>query len=101
VSNTTLIVVVALITFASRATFLLRPAQSEALSNSRFLSAFPVALFVAIATTGLAAPGGSIAVTPTLWAGVGGIIGALLFRRSVTAVLLVGFGVYWLARLLL
>ncbi len=98
-SNTLLIVIVAAITFASRVVFMAKPLPAQRVKESPFLNAFPVALFVAIATVGLAAPAGTIAMTVTLWAGLGGIAGALLFRRSILAVVAVGMAAYWLARL--
>jgi branched-subunit amino acid transport protein len=98
-SHPVLILFVALITFASRASFMMKPPSSPALRGSRFLEVFPVALFVAFAVSGLAAPGGQLAITPTLAAGAGGIAGAFVFRRSVPGIVTSGLVLYWIARL--
>ncbi|HKX74779.1 MAG TPA: AzlD domain-containing protein [Acidimicrobiia bacterium] len=97
-SSTLLILAVALITFTSRAVFMLRPVAAERVKESGFLNAFPVALFVAIATIGLAAPEGTIAVGPSLAAGLGGLV--WLVRKSILAVVIAGVAAYWLVRLI-
>jgi branched-subunit amino acid transport protein len=66
----------------------------------KFLDLFPLALFIAIATSGLLAPDGTPAVTPGLAAAAGGVIGAMLFKRSLVAVLAVGAALFYLTRLL-
>jgi branched-subunit amino acid transport protein len=66
----------------------------------KFLDVFPLALFIAIATSGLLAPDGTPAVTPGLAAAAGGVIGAMLFKRSLVAVLAVGAALFYLTRLL-
>ena len=98
-TNTALILLVAVITFTSRAVFLVFPLKSERVRDSAFLASFPVALFVTIASVGLAAPEGFLEISPSLWAGVGGLIGAALFRRSILGVVVVGVVGYWVARL--
>ncbi|HUO45412.1 MAG TPA: AzlD domain-containing protein [Acidimicrobiia bacterium] len=98
-SYTPLILLVAIITFSSRAMFLVFPLKSARVRDSAFLASFPVALFVTIATVGIAAPEGVLDVSPSLWAGVGGILGAVLFRRSILGVVVVGVVGYWVARL--
>jgi hypothetical protein len=60
---------------------------------------FPLALFVSLATLGLAAPTGHPQAGIALVAAGGGIAGAALTRRSVLGVLWVGGAAYWLARL--
>jgi branched-subunit amino acid transport protein len=55
---------------------------------------------VVLAVVGLAAPDGELEMTPALMAGVGGVAGAFLFKRSVLATVLAGAAAYWLARLL-
>lgn len=98
-SHLLLIVVAAVITFASRLSFMIRPLPSDRVKESRFLQVFPTALFVALAVNGFVAPGGNIDLSPALAAGIGGVVGAILFKRSILAV--VGFGLvgYWIARL--
>jgi branched-subunit amino acid transport protein len=99
VNNTLLILVVALITFASRAVFMFRPVAAERVKESPFLNAFPVALFVAIAAIGLAAPDGALTAGPSLAAGLGALV--WLWRKSILAVVIAGMAAFWLARLLL
>jgi branched-subunit amino acid transport protein len=99
-STFALIVAMTVITFASRLSFMLRPVTSVKVKNSSFLDVFPVALFVVLAVVGLAAPDGELEVTPALMAGVGGVAGAFLFKRSLLAIVLAGAAAYWLARLL-
>jgi len=93
-----LILAVAAITYASRVAFLLRPRPVPGGLVGRFLDVFPLALFMAIATSGLGAPGGRIAATPGLAAAVGGVVGAIAFRRSLWGVLAVGGALFYLAR---
>ena len=97
-SNLLLIVIVAVINFATRISFLARPGTRT--SSNRFLEVFPVALFVSLAASDLFAPGGSLAVSPMLVAAGGAILGAVVFRRSMLGVVGVGFAFYWIARLL-
>lgn len=97
-SNLVLILVVAIINFATRFSFLARPGNNR--GSNRFLDVFPVALFVSLAARDLFAPGGSLAVSPMLAAAGGAILGAVVFRRSVLGVVGVGVAFYWLARLL-
>jgi branched-subunit amino acid transport protein len=100
-NNTVLIILVAVVTMASRLVFMLRPVKNGNLKDNRFLAVFPVALFTTIAVTGLAAPGGEPAVSPALWAGLGGALAGWWFRRSVLAVVVGGMTLYWLMGLLL
>ena len=97
-SDLGLVVVVAVITYATRLSFMLRPRLAPAGRLGRFLDVFPLALFVAIAATGLAAPGGSPAATPALAAALGGILGAIVFRRNLWGVLGLGAVFFYLAR---
>jgi branched-subunit amino acid transport protein len=99
VSHFLLIVISGIITFASRASFLLRPMASAKLKKNRFLEVFPIALFVSLAVNGLAAPGGDLDFSPALAAGVGGVVGAALFKRSILGVAVVGIAGYWIARM--
>ena len=98
-SNVVLIVLAAVITFMSRLSFMLRPLPDARVKDSRFLEVFPTALFVALAVNGFVAPGGNLDLSPALAAGIGGVVGAILFKRSILAV--VGFGLVgdWIARL--
>jgi branched-subunit amino acid transport protein len=98
-SHLTMIIVAAAITFASRASFMLRPLPTARVQANRFLAVFPIALFVALAINGLAAPDGILDLTPALAAGVGGTAGALIFKRSILGVVGVGMAGYWVARL--
>ena len=99
-SHLLLIVLAAIITFASRLSFMLRPLDDARVSESRFLEVFPTALFVALAVNGFAAPDGSLELSPALAAGIGGIAGDFLFKRSILGVVGVGLIGYWVARLL-
>ena len=99
-TDLTLILVVAVITFGSRVVFLARRRPVPEGIVGRFLEVFPLALFIALATTGLAAPQGSVAVTPALGGAVGGMIGAAVTRRSLVGTIVIGAAAYWLVRLL-
>jgi branched-subunit amino acid transport protein len=93
-----LILAVAAITFATRIAFLIKPRPIPEGLLGRFLGVFPLALFVTIAAQGLLAPGGSPEVSPALAAGVGGIVGGIVFRRSLWGVLGVGAIVFYVVR---
>ncbi len=97
-SDLALVVAVAVITYATRLSFMLRPRPVPEGRLGRFLEVFPLALFLAIASTGLAAPGGTPAVSPALAAALGGILGAIFFRRNLWGVLGVGAAFFYLAR---
>ena len=97
-TDLTLILLVAAITFGSRVVFLARRHEVPEGVIGRFLEVFPLALFVALATSGLAAPDGSLAVTPALGGAVGGVVGAAVTRRSLVGTILIGAAAYWLAR---
>jgi branched-subunit amino acid transport protein len=100
VSDLVLVVLVAMITYASRLSFMLRPRPAPGGALGRFLDVFPLALFMAIAATGLAAPNGSPEISPALGAALGGVLGAVVFRRNLWGVLVVGAGFYYLTRAL-
>lgn len=99
-SHLVMIILMAVITFATRISFLLRPLPSARIRESRFLHVFPVALRCAgsrrPACSGRSAGG----FTSSLAAGVGGIIGAVLFKRSILGIIATGLVGYWIARLL-
>ncbi len=97
-SDLALILAVAAITYASRASFLLRPAPAHEGRSGPFLRLFPLALFVALATVGLVAPDGEPAVTPALAGGAGAVVGAIVTRRSLVGVVVVGAGFFYLVR---
>lgn len=97
-SDLVLVLLVGAITFGSRVTFLLRPRSAPGGVVGRFLEVFPLTLFVALAASGLAAPNGTPEVTEALAAGVGGVVGAVLFRRSLWGVLAAGALAFSLVR---
>ena len=97
-SDLALIGLVAAITYGSRVIFLARRRPVPAGLIGRFLEVFPLALFVALATSGLAAPEGDLSVTPALAGAAGGLAGAKLTRRSLVGTILVGAAAYWLVR---
>ena len=99
-NETLLLVAMAAVTFASRASFLVWRGALPQGPLRGVVRAFPLALFVVLATIGLAAPHGRPSLTPALIAGVAGIIAAVLMRRSLLAVLVVGGGVWWLVTFL-
>jgi branched-subunit amino acid transport protein len=100
VSDLVLVAAVAAITFGSRLAFLIRPRPVPQGALGRFLDVFPLALFVAIAATGMVAPDGEPAVTPALAAALGGVIGAVVFRRNLWGVLAVGMVFFYVTRAL-
>jgi branched-subunit amino acid transport protein len=95
-----MIVLAAAITMASRLSFMLKPLPHARIKESRFLEVFPTALFVALAVNGFAAPAGSLDLGPAIAGGFGGIVGAMIFKRSILGVVGVGLASYWVARLL-
>ena len=99
-SHFILIVLAAVITFASRLSFMLRPLPDAWVRESRFLEVFPTALFVALAVNGLVAPEGTLDFGPALAAGFGGVAGGFLFKRSILGVVGVGLLGYCIARLI-
>ncbi len=100
-SDLLLVIGVGVITYASRVALLAKHRPVPKGGIGRFLDVFPLALFVAIAATGLLAPEGDPAVTPGLAAAAGGIIGAALFRRSLVGILSLGAAVFHLTRLVI
>ncbi len=98
-SDLILILVVAAVTFASRVVFLARRRPVPAGLIGRFLEVFPLALFIALAANGLAAPEGVVALTPALGGAAGGVIGAIATRRSLVGTILIGAAGYWLTRI--
>ena len=99
-SDLALVLAVAAITYGTRVAFLLRPGPAPEGALGRFLDVFPLALFVAIAMTGLIAPEGEPAITPALAAALGGVIGAVVFRRNLWGVLAFGMVFFYITRAL-
>jgi branched-subunit amino acid transport protein len=93
-----LVGLMAIITFASRATFLVWPRPAPGGWWGRFLETFPLALFISLATLGLAAPDGAPEAGIGLVAAAGGVVGATVTKRSIIGVLFAGGAAYWLAR---
>ena len=100
-SDLGLVVGVAVITFATRVAFLVRPRSAPKGRIGRFLDVFPLALFIAIATSGLIAPWGSAELTANLAGAIGGIVGGIVFRRSLWGVLGLGAVCFYAARALI
>lgn len=98
-SDLALILAVAVVTFASRVVFLASPRTEPGGRVGRFLEVFPVALFIALATIGLAAPDGRPEVTVSMAAAAGGIVGGAVFRRSLWGVIAVGAVSFYVVRL--
>lgn len=99
-SDLVLILSVAAITYASRVVLMIRPVPVTGGLVGRFLKVFPLALFISIAASGLLAPLGSPEITPGISAALGGVLGAVLFRRSLWGVLVVGAAVFYATRAL-
>lgn len=97
-SDLALVLTVAVITYATRLAFLIRPRPVPEGPLGRFLDVFPIALFIVIATSGLAAPEGTPAITPALAAAVGGVSGGAVFRRNLWGVLAVGALFFYVTR---
>jgi branched-subunit amino acid transport protein len=100
-SDLALVIGVAVITFGTRVAFLLKPRSAPGGRVGRFLDVFPLALFMAIATSGLVAPWGSSELTANLAGALGGVIGGVLFRRSLWGVLGLGAVCFYLVRVLI
>jgi branched-subunit amino acid transport protein len=98
VSDLALVIVVGAITFGSRLAFLLIPRPIPEGRVGQLLDVFPLALFVAIATSGLVAPEGTPAITPGLAAAAGGVVGGMLFKRSLLGILAVGAVCFYAVR---
>ena len=99
-SDVTLVLAMAAITYGSRAVFLVRPGNAPGGWLGGFLRRFPLALFLSLAAATILVPDSS--VPPDLgYAAFGGAVaGAVAFRRSLPGVLIAGGGVYWAARLI-
>ncbi|HEY5889881.1 MAG TPA: AzlD domain-containing protein [Acidimicrobiia bacterium] len=95
-----LVLGVAAITYGSRVALMTTRWTVPGGWIGRFLDVFPLALFIAIATSGLLAPDGTPAVTPGLAAAAGGVLGAVLFKRSLVGVLAIGAAAFYLTRYL-
>ena len=100
-SDLVLILIAAVITYASRVVFLARPRPAPGGPVGRFLEVFPLALFIALATVGLAAPNGQPEITVSLVAAAGGVVGGAVFRRSLWGVIAVGALAFYVVRALI
>lgn len=100
-SDLAVVLSMAAITYASRAAFMLWPRPIPEGYLGRFLELFPLALFVSIATLGLAAPEGEIDNTIALVAAAGGLLGAVVTKRSFLGVAAFGIVAWWIARAVL
>jgi hypothetical protein len=98
VSELTLVILVAGITYASRLSFMLRPRPAPQGALGRFLDVFPLALFVSLAAVGMVAPDGQLDLTPALAAAGGGVLGAGIFKRNIWGVLITGGLFFYLTR---
>jgi branched-subunit amino acid transport protein len=98
VNDLPLVILVAVITYATRLSFMLRPRPAPGGALGRFLDVFPLALFVSLAAVGMVAPNGALDLTPALAAAAGGVLGAVLFRRNLWGVLGVGAALFYLTR---
>jgi branched-subunit amino acid transport protein len=95
-----LVLAVAIVTYGSRVALFVNPRIVPEGRLGRFLDVFPLALFIAIATSGLVAPEGNPEFSPGLAAAAGGILGAVLFKRSLLGVMAVGAAMFYLVRFL-
>jgi branched-subunit amino acid transport protein len=98
VNDLPLVILVAVITYATRLSFMLRPRPAPGGALGRFLDVFPLALFVSLAAVGMVAPNGALDLTPALAAAAGGVLGAVLFKRNLWGVLGVGAALFYLTR---
>lgn len=71
-SDLLLVVAVAAVTYGSRVVLMAIPLEVPGGLFGRFLDVFPLALFIAIATSGLVAPEGTPEMSPGLAAAAGG-----------------------------
>ena len=99
-SDLSIVIAMAVITYSSRAVFLLRPRTLPGGAVGRFLDVFPLALFVALGTIGLGAPDGDPEVTIALAAAGGGLVGAIVTKRSLPGIVIFGGAAWWLAKAL-
>jgi branched-subunit amino acid transport protein len=95
-----LVIGVAVITYATRLSFMLRPRPALEGALGRFLDVFPLALFVSLAATGMVAPDGRPDLTPALAAAAGGVLGGVIFRRNLWGVLACGAIAFYVVRAL-
>ncbi len=94
VSELALFSAVALITFASRAAFMVKPRTVR--SDSGPVAVFPLALFVGLATIGAVAPEGSLELEWPLVTSV--VVAALIAatrRVGLLAVMACGYSLFW------
>ncbi len=89
-----LFVTVAAITYVSRAIFMIRPRDTD--PNGGPVTAFPLALFVSLATVGAVAPAGSFELrAPLIVSVLGAAILAATQRVGLLLVMICGYGLFW------
>ena len=94
-----LFVAVAAITYGSRVVFMVRPRGIGGTANAGAISAFPLALFVSLATLGALAPSGEFEFDLAVVSAVGVATTAALTRKvGLLAVMGSGFAVFWVIR---
>lgn len=97
-SDLSVVLAMAAVTYGCRVVFLARPGRPPVGRLAVFLERFPLALFVALATATLLVPGG-LSDPVSGYAALGGALGGgLLTRRSLPGVLAGGVAAYWVAR---
>lgn len=92
-----LVVAMAAITYGSRVVFLVSSGPAPRGAVARFLETFPLALFVALATSSLLV-GDGVGRGLGVPAFVGAILGAVVGKRSLVAALVGGGAAYLVAR---
>ena len=100
-SDAVLVLAMAVITYGSRVVLLARSGHALSGKADAFLERFPLALFIALATTTLLVSDSNVEPAVGYPAFAGAVAGAIALRRSLPGVLIVGGGAYWLARLII
>ncbi len=97
-----LVVLAGVITFSSRATFMVRPPTKLPEPARRFLDVFPLALFMSLAVQGLARPTivDGISPVPALLAAAGALLAGRFTDNALLWMLAGGALGYWLGVLL-
>lgn len=85
------------VTFGSRAAFMVRPPRRLPAPAQRFLEVFPLALFVALAVRGLARPTlvDGASPVPALLAAAGALLAGRLSDHALVWMLVGGVAGYW------
>lgn len=97
-----LVLLAGAVTFASRATFMVRPPATLAAPARRFLDVFPLALFMALGIQGLARPTivDGASPLPALLAAAGALLAGRFTDNALLWMLAGGALGYWLGVLL-